>query len=106
MNRRKLTTVVVAGVMLIGFGAIAAEQEKVQKKQTTCPVMGGKINKAQYADVKGKRIYVCCPGCIGKIKADPDKYIKKMEAEGIVLDKTPQKGEHEVHKNDHSSHQH
>lgn len=106
MNRRKLTPAVIAGVMLIGFGAIAAEQEKAQKKQATCPVMGGKINKAQYADVKGKRIYVCCPGCIGKIKADPDTYIKKMEAEGIVLDKTPQKGKDEGHKNDHSSHQH
>jgi YHS domain-containing protein len=57
--------------------------------QTVCPVMGGAINKAQYADVKGKRIYVCCPGCIDKIKADPDKYIKQLEAEGITLDSTP-----------------
>ena len=59
------------------------------KAQTTCPVMGGKINKKQYVDVKGKRIYVCCPGCIGTIKADPDKYIQKLEKEGVTLDAAP-----------------
>ena len=57
--------------------------------QTRCPVMDGKINKSLYADVNGKRIYVCCPGCIDKIKADPARYIKKLEAQGIALDDTP-----------------
>lgn len=50
--------------------------------QTTCPVMGGKINKKLYADVKGHRVYVCCAGCIKPIKADPDKYIKKIKDNG------------------------
>lgn len=74
--------------------------------QTTCPVMGGKINKAQYADVKGHRIYVCCPGCIGKIKADPDKYIKQLKAEGVELEKAPEaKGDKASEKkHDHSAH--
>jgi len=58
----------------------------VAKLQTTCPVMGGKIDKKQYVDAKGKRIYVCCAGCIGKITADPAKYIKQLEASGVVLD--------------------
>jgi hypothetical protein len=53
--------------------------------QTVCPVMGGKINKQQFVDVAGKRIYVCCMGCIGKIKADPDTYIKKIEAAGETV---------------------
>ena len=69
--------------------------------------MGGKINTTQYADVKGKRIYVCCAGCIGKIKADPDKYIKQMEAEGITLDETPKKEDHAGHDHgDHTGHKH
>ncbi len=59
------------------------------KPQTTCPVMGGKIDKEQYIDVKGYRIYVCCKGCIDVIKADPKKVIKKMKAEGIELEKIP-----------------
>ena len=63
------------------------------KPQTVCPIMGGKINKTQYADVEGYRIYTCCPGCIGKIKADSDKYIKQLESEGIELESSPAKKE-------------
>jgi YHS domain-containing protein len=54
--------------------------------QTTCPVMGGKIDKTSYVDVAGKRIYLCCAGCAGAVKADPEKYIKKLEGEGVTLD--------------------
>jgi hypothetical protein len=56
--------------------------KKTLTQQTTCPVMGGAINKKLYVDYKGKRIYVCCPGCIGELKADPEKYIKKLEDMG------------------------
>jgi hypothetical protein len=66
--------------------AAPAESSTVVKKtlapQTTCPVMGGAINKKQYVDYQGKRIYVCCPGCIAELKADPEKYIKKLEDMG------------------------
>ena len=64
--------------------------EKPAKPQTTCPIMGGKIDKSLYVDHEGKRIYVCCPGCIAEIKKDPAKYVKKLEAEGIELERTPQ----------------
>ena len=33
------------------------------------------------------RIFIC----ISKIEADPDKYIKQLEAEGITLDKSDEK---------------
>lgn len=59
------------------------------KKQATCPVMGGKINKNIFVDAKGCRIYVCCKGCLDPIKADPDKYIEKIKAKGEVLEKAP-----------------
>lgn len=54
--------------------------------QTVCPVMGGKINKELYVDHDGKRIYVCCQACIAAVKANPEKYIKKLEGEGIAPD--------------------
>lgn len=84
--------------------AIKADPEKYIKKmaengekpallQTTCPVMGGKIKKTSYVDVKGKRIYMCCDGCSGAIKADPDKYIEKLEKEGVTIDTAPEKTE-------------
>jgi YHS domain-containing protein len=65
---------------------IIARGETPAKLQTTCPVMGGKINRKQYVDHDGKRIYVCCPGCIPKIKAAPQKYISKLENEGVTLE--------------------
>ncbi len=63
----------------------------VAEPQTTCPVMGGKINKAQYADVKEYRIYVCCKPCVAKVKADPQKYIDLLKAAGIEPEKVPGK---------------
>lgn len=59
------------------------------KAQTTCPVMGGPVNKSVYTDYKGKRVYFCCNACPEPFKKDPDKYIKKMESEGIELEKVP-----------------
>jgi len=109
MKRNKAMTLLVAAILGTGLiAAQAAEKKPESKKQTTCPVMGGKINKAQYADVNGKRIYVCCPGCIGKIKADPDKYIKQLEAEGITLDKAGKKkmSARDRMKKSHGGHQH
>ena len=82
MNAKKTIPAIIALLML---GAVAAHAEP----QTQCPVMGGKVNKQLFVDVNGKRIYVCCGGCIKAIKADPDKYIKQMEAAGIELEKTP-----------------
>ncbi len=89
MKRNKVIALV--GMALIGIALTATAAEQAGNKQEKCPVMGGKINKALYADVNGKRIYTCCPGCIGKIKADPAKYIKQLEAKGIELDKATAK---------------
>lgn len=105
MKRNKATTLIAA--VLLGTGLIAAQagEKKAEesKKQTTCPVMGGKINKAQFVDVKGYRIYVCCPGCKAKIKADPGKYIEKMKKDGVEPEKAPKK---KMDHTDHSGHSH
>ena len=55
--------------------------------QTACPVMGGTINQALYVEHAGKRIYVCCPPCLAKVKQDPAKYIQVLEAQGVALEK-------------------
>jgi YHS domain-containing protein len=49
--------------------------------------MGGKINKAVHADHEGKRVYFCCGGCIDEFKKDPAKYVKKLEDQGVMLEK-------------------
>ena len=53
-----------------------SREEKLLKLQTECPVLGGAIDKSLFVDYKGKRIYVCCAGCIETVKADPEKFLK------------------------------
>ena len=53
------------------------EDKKIEQK--ICPVMGGKIDPDLYYTYKGKKIYVCCPGCIAAIKKNPEKYLKKVQ---------------------------
>ena len=47
-------------------------------EQTDCPVMGGAINKAIFAEYKGKKVYFCCSPCEEKFKEEPEKYIAKL----------------------------
>jgi len=47
-------------------------------EQTTCPVMGNPINKDIFIEYEGKKVYFCCPDCIEKFKAEPEKYIAKL----------------------------
>jgi YHS domain-containing protein len=59
------------------------------KPQTKCPVLGGDVNKQVYADYKGKRIYFCCSGCDTEFKKDPEKFMKKMQEEGVTPEPSP-----------------
>ena len=59
------------------------------KAQTACPVLQGNIDKNIYVDYKGQRIYFCCKGCDAEFKKDPEKYLKKMESQGITPEKSP-----------------
>jgi len=74
-----------------GAMEMAAESHPVGEGmvQTTCPVMGGKINRAIYADHDGKRVYFCCQACVAEFEKDPEKYIRKLEDEGVVLEPAP-----------------
>lgn len=47
-------------------------------EQTTCPVMGGAINKELFTEYQGKKVYFCCDGCKEKFLADPEKYLSKL----------------------------
>lgn len=47
-------------------------------EQTTCPVMGGPIDKNIFIEYQGKKVYFCCNGCPATFKANPEKYISKL----------------------------
>ncbi|MEJ2226399.1 MAG: YHS domain-containing protein [Syntrophobacterales bacterium] len=59
------------------------------KPQTVCPVLEGNPDKNIFVDYKGQRIYFCCEGCDAEFNKDPEKYLKKMEAQGITPEKSP-----------------
>jgi YHS domain-containing protein len=56
----------------------AAKEMASTTEQTICPVMGNPIDKNVFVEYKGKKVYFCCPDCIAKFKADPEKYIAKL----------------------------
>jgi YHS domain-containing protein len=82
MNIIRTLTIIIALTAFLAGTAWTAPQ-------TNCPVMGGPINKQHYSDYQGKRVYFCCPACIPEFKKDPAKYIKKLEDQGIELEKVP-----------------
>ena len=55
-----------------------AQQATQLAEQTTCPVMGGPINKAIFVEYQGKKVYFCCNGCPATFMANPEKYISKL----------------------------
>ena len=89
---KKLIGVLGIAVMLMGSGMAGAGEAQAVKNQDTCPVMGGAVNKSLYVDYEGKRIYVCCKGCLPEVKKDPAKYVAKLEKAGVTLDKVEAKG--------------
>jgi len=71
----------------VGFASSKAEQGD---EQIHCPVMGGQIDRNVYVDYQGKRVYFCCPSCKAEFIKNPDEYLKKMEEEGVVPEKSPE----------------
>ena len=56
--------------------------QAVQIAQKTCPVMGGPIDPKIFVEHEGRKVYFCCPGCVAKFKADPAKYLAKLDKSG------------------------
>lgn len=77
--------ILIAAVLMAPAFALAEGQ-----RQSTCPVMeGSPVNPALHVDAEGYRIYVCCRGCLDAVRADPAKYIAKLQAEGVELERAP-----------------
>lgn len=95
MRRITIIASVASVLMVAGIGcsksAVTDTKTTAQavNQQKICPVMGNEVNKKLFVDANGKRIYVCCGGCIATVKKDPAKYIAQMEKDGVVLEKSP-----------------
>ena len=69
--------------------ASAKPETSAAVAQTMCPVMDKPINKSLFVDYKGKRVYLCCGGCVKTFNADPEKYLKKMADAGVTPEDVP-----------------
>lgn len=74
-------------------------QTNLATAQKTCPVMGKAVDASMKSTVvNGRKIFVCCPPCIEKIKADPATYVAKLDAQ--IAGDDQQKGDGHDHKHD------
>jgi len=81
-----------AGCLLLALAlptCTRADEPKSPNDQKLCPVLNEPINKDFFVDHDGKRIYVCCTHCLDKVKENPKKFIRQLEAEGITLENVP-----------------
>jgi len=84
---KSMSSIILVGFLLVMIPSYAMSKASTQ---TQCPVMEGTVNKNIYADYKGKRIYFCCPPCLREFNKNPEKYMKKLEEQGVVLEKAPE----------------
>ena len=73
------------------FAGVVLALEAELKPQTQCPVMGGDIDKNIYFDFQGQRVYFCCESCKDEFRKDPEKYMKKIEEDNILLESVQKK---------------
>ena len=53
--------------------------------QTLCPVMEKEINPSVFMETRAGKVYFCCKMCDEKLVSNPEKYLSKLEAQGIKL---------------------
>ncbi len=101
----KLLVISLFMLLITGLVYAAEPTSKIEESQKgefvgneTCPVSGERIDenmKVTY-EYKGKVYNFCCQGCVEEFKRDPEKYIEKIEKEGIKKG-----GEHHHHHEHH-----
>ena len=78
----------VAGILLTGgllpLAALADNAKADTYPLKTCVVsgekLGGEMGKPYIYTYEGREIHFCCKGCVKDFKADPAKFLKKLDA--------------------------
>ena len=63
------------------FAGLPEEDREAAQQQKICPVSGellGSMNTPYKVNVKDRDVFLCCQGCEGAIKEDPDTYLAKL----------------------------
>ena len=88
LSKIQITIVLVlVSLLLVGMVTLTGCKKKADSgeaavsdatEQTMCPIMNAKINKSLFTEYKGKKVYFCCAGCVGKFEKEPEKYLDKL----------------------------
>jgi len=82
-------------------------QTNLAKAQGVCPVMGEAIDASmKSAVVNGRKIFVCCPPCIAKVKAAPATYVTMLNTQIANGGKAVAAHSHDHEGHDHEGHDH
>ena len=63
---------------------LSPEDLKLAALQKICPVTGLDLNSMGGpvpVEVAGRKVFICCVGCVGALKKDPEKHLAKLKAE-------------------------
>jgi len=72
----------VAGDIAKAMAALSAEDRAAAEKQKVCPVSGeplGSMGLPYKVHMKGRDVFLCCPGCEEALRKDPDTYLAKIK---------------------------
>ena len=64
-------------------GKLSPEDLKLAMEQKICPVTGLDLNSMGgpvAVEVAGRKVFICCVGCEGALKKDPEKHLAKLKA--------------------------
>jgi len=58
----------------------ATMHANIARAQQICPVMKHDLpKKPKWTIIEGQIVYVCCPPCLKKLAADPQKYLRELD---------------------------
>ncbi len=57
--------------------------------QELCPVMGEPIDQGIFIDHGGRRVYFCCPKCVGRFTNSPDSYAEELGGKAPAVSAAP-----------------
>ncbi|NOX59970.1 MAG: hypothetical protein GXP29_14085, partial [Planctomycetes bacterium] len=62
------------------------------KVQVACPVSAKPVDSKIFVESGGKKVFLCCKGCVGKYKKDPAKYASALANSYTFQTKCPVMG--------------
>jgi YHS domain-containing protein len=86
------------------FKKAAEECVLFESVQTFCPVSGEKLESMDvHIDYEGRRVYLCCKGCMKAFGKEPDKFLARLD---VQLKPETEEQEKAKAEEDHSGHDH